>query len=68
MSDWNPTYNYVYQKGAGIDVVGQKDPTIYAVGGPDVPFPTPFNLEFITKENAERLADELNKKNGRSKP
>ena len=54
-----PTINYVYQP-----LPPQPDGKIYAVSGPDVPFPCPKEWYGITKERAQEIVVRLNIKRG----
>ncbi|MFA5197867.1 MAG: hypothetical protein WC437_05620 [Patescibacteria group bacterium] len=62
MTDINPTKNYVYQP---LPDDRKLNPKIYSVGGPDVPYPRPGSWTMLTKSEAEKIVDELNKKHNR---
>lgn len=59
MSDWTPTYNYVYQP-----YPANEGDNIYSVSGPDIK--PVYPAKRMTKKEAEIEADRLNKLNGRS--
>ena len=59
MSSGEPTKNYVYQPLPAN--LRSKDPKIYAVAGPDVPFQyQPKGFYGLTESQARKIADDLN--------
>lgn len=66
MSNWEPTYNLIYQPIPSLDFKNHPDPPIYSVQGPDVPYPKPAEWYGITKLEAQKIADKLNLKYKRS--